>query len=96
MDEAIPLRCEPELSLLESFERTGDDKLRDEEVQLSWFVRNGSLDESVTFWSREAKEPEKAFENEVTADEAGESTVWCVIRDGRGGSDWRRFDLVIE
>lgn len=91
--EDFELRCNIDRDSLESFVRSHDDEARLEEIQLSWYVRNGRLDESTTFFSTALGDPEEAQSNTLTVEEAGPVTVWCVIRDGRGGADWQRLDL---
>ncbi|MDX9720536.1 MAG: hypothetical protein RBU37_07305 [Myxococcota bacterium] len=94
--EAYELRCELDLDSLDYFVRQSETEASQEEALLSWYVRNGSLDEEKTFYTTVVDEPEKAFENKVTPKEAGTTTVWCVIRDGRGGSAWRQLDITVE
>lgn len=96
VDEAHPIRCTVDPNSLEAFVRLHEDVARLEEVQLSWFVRNGRLDEGQTFYSTETGDAQKAQTNEVTPEAPGAVTVWCVIRDGRGGVDWQTLELLAE
>lgn len=91
--EAFPLRCEIDPSSLESFTRVDQTTARQEELLVSWFVRNGKLEKDLTFYSEAEGLTTESQKNEVTPSEAGETTVWCVIRDGRGGTDWTQLDI---
>ncbi len=93
--EAFPVECPVDVDALDVFTRMDDDEARQEEVLISWFVRGGSLDKDMSFFSLTISDPVEAQENEVTADEAGVVTVWCVLRDGRGGTDWSRLDIEV-
>ncbi|OIP44046.1 MAG: hypothetical protein AUK47_01660 [Deltaproteobacteria bacterium CG2_30_63_29] len=92
--EAFPLRCELDPTSLESFVRVDQTEVRKEELLISWFVRNGKLEKDLTFYSEDEDLTKEPQENKVTPSESGVTTVWCVVRDGRGGTDWTHLDVV--
>ena len=65
-----------------------------EQLTLTWFVESGDTDEERTRWVEGGFRAEKTFENEwsPTASRTTRGTppqVIVVIRDNRGGVDWR-------
>ena len=65
-----------------------------EQLTLTWFVETGDTDEERTRWVEGGFQAEKTFENEWTPERvkdyaAGTSRIVVVIRDNRGGVDWR-------
>jgi hypothetical protein len=72
-----------------------------EQLTLSWFIESGDTDEQRTRWVEGGFRPEKTFENEWTPDRVkdyapGTSRVIVVIRDNRGGVDWRAAAVRLE
>jgi hypothetical protein len=62
--------------------------LRQEEIAWQWYVTAGELAD-VDFDGN-------ATSRDVTLTPArGSSTLWVIARDGRGGTGWRRWDLVV-
>ena len=64
-----------------------------EQLTLTWFVESGDTDEERTRWVEDGFRAEKTFENEWTPDRVkdyapGTARI-VVIRDNRGGVDWR-------
>jgi len=94
--EDFPIRCEIDDASRETFTRADEDQPRREEILLSWFVRNGKLDKDVSFYSDIYGDADEAQNNTLTPASAGPATVWCVARDGRGGTDWRQLDLMVD
>jgi hypothetical protein len=65
-----------------------------EQLTLTWFVETGDTDEERTRWVEGGFRAEKTFENDWTPDRVKDyprdtSKVIVVIRDNRGGVDWR-------
>jgi len=89
---------------LETFTVEFDDgtegETRDEQVLFSWFSTNGLWDHEVTFSQEGDISLEEAGSNVLTVPRdmgsGDEIQVFFVIRDGRGGSDWRRRVLIVE
>lgn len=72
-----------------------------EQLTLTWFVETGNTDEERTRWVEGGFRAEKTFENtwepERTKDYARDtSRVIVVVRDNRGGVDWRSAAVRLE
>jgi hypothetical protein len=72
-----------------------------EQLTLTWFVESGDTDEERTRWVEGGYQAEKTFENEWTPDRVKDyardtSKVIVVIRDNRGGVDWRGAAVRLE
>lgn len=63
-----------------------------EALRVSWYATAGRFDEPRT--GRAAADPATAADNAWTAPSvAGRVTLWVVLRDDRGGTDWRTFNV---
>lgn len=60
-----------------------------ESISVSWFATGGELDEDRT--GRSSDDPTTSSANGWTAPNAGQTTLWVVLRDNRGGVGWRSF-----
>jgi len=82
------------------FDDGTEGETRDEQVLFSWFSTNGLWDHEVTFSQEGDISLEEAGSNVLTVPRdmgsGDEIQVFFVIRDGRGGSDWRRRVLIVE
>jgi hypothetical protein len=72
-----------------------------EQLTLTWFVETGDTDEERTRWVEGGFRAEKTFENEWTPERVkdyapGTSKIIVVIRDNRGGVDWRSAAVKLE
>lgn len=66
-----------------------------EAIRVAWFATGGSFAAART--GRSPAEREAASDNVWTApDDAGEHTLWFVVRDDRGGADWRELAVQVE
>jgi hypothetical protein len=65
-----------------------------ESMRVSWFATAGSFDHDST--GRGEDEMETTTEDVWTAPkDAGPVTLWTVLRDSRGGVDWRSYALTV-
>jgi hypothetical protein len=65
-----------------------------EAMRVSWFATGGSFEHDRT--GRGETEMETSTDNAWTAPkDAGMVTMWVVLRDSRGGVDWRQFTLAV-
>ncbi len=70
---------------------TGVSEDRTEEPYFSWYLQEGSFDQSNTLW------PYTAVDYTVAADATlTEQSLWVVVRDRRGGMAWIEQKLVVE
>ncbi|MBA3393174.1 MAG: hypothetical protein H0T89_11040 [Deltaproteobacteria bacterium] len=69
---------------------------RVEGLTVSWYLTAGTLSRPSQRWSAEELEAGARFETEWEAP-SGAATVygWAILRDDRGGADWRSFELVV-
>jgi hypothetical protein len=72
-----------------------------EQLTLTWFVESGDTDEERTRWVEGGYQAEKTFENDWTPDRVkdyapGTSRIIVVVRDNRGGVDWRGAAVKLE
>ena len=94
------VRCLMDEETLESFTPVGAPAARGEEILFSWFESGGSLENDLTYYEEGVVELEEAQKNVLTIEDASDDevdtlTLWCIIRDGRGGTDWRSIVLPI-
>ncbi|HVV82033.1 MAG TPA: hypothetical protein VHE35_03095 [Kofleriaceae bacterium] len=64
-----------------------------EAIRVSWFVTGGELESERT--GRTEDETESYADDVWTTPDAGPAHLWLVVRDSRGGMDFRGFDLTI-
>lgn len=89
--------CEPDLSVLQEYTRGDETETRQEELLFSWFVRGGDVAQENTYYAEGEVEIEEVHGNTVEPDkDVDRVTVWCVIRDGRGGEDWASLEVELE
>ena len=81
----------------------GETQCRQESPYIAWLSNAGRLAGDYTFLADEGDLDEVAGRlkiNQLSLPEAAElpphSDLWLVVRDRRGGIDWRRFDLLRE
>jgi hypothetical protein len=72
-----------------------------EQLTLTWFVESGDTDEERTRWVEGGFRADKTFENKWSPDRTKDykpetSKVIVVIRDNRGGVDWRAAAVKLE
>ena len=67
---------------------------RVEMLTVSWYVTGGELDRASQ--SRAGGDPGDFEANWSLPAEPGMVDAWVVLRDERGGSDWRGFSLLVE
>jgi hypothetical protein len=88
--EAYAIQCELNPDTIESFTPRGRDTPRQEEILFSWFISGAELENQLTYYNETLSPLAGAQRNRVTvSNDASEVRLWCVIRDGRGGIDWR-------
>jgi hypothetical protein len=91
------IQCEIDPEAVDSFTPKGSDSARKEEILFSWFVFGAELENQLTYFSETLSPLAEAQRNKITvAADAAEVRVWCVIRDGRGGIDWRALSFPTE
>lgn len=92
--QTYAISCELADDALEDYvyvNETGVAEDRTEEPYFSWYLQEGSFDQSNTLW------PYTAIEYTVASDAAmTEQSLWVVVRDRRGGMAWIEQKLAIE
>ncbi len=94
---AYEVRCELDPDSIETFTPQGRDTERKEEILFSWFIYGAELKNQLTYFNETLSPLEEARTNTITVfDDVTEVRLWCVVRDGRGGLDWRVVTLPTE
>jgi len=63
-------------------------------MRVSWFATDGSFDQDRT--GRDETDMTTATDNDwVAPTTPGVVHLWLVLRDSRGGIDWRALDLTV-